>query len=115
MTSAVLWAAGSGLTAQAQNVIKIGEVNSYKAQPAFLEPYRKGGDAFESAFAKVGKLRAIPDCYDSTDSRSSTFCSWCAIVEWCVRTRRANCEEGSNPMQEGTIIGSLIFYVTRRQ
>lgn len=42
ITSAVLWAAGSALTAQAQNVIKIGEVNSYKAQPAFLEPYRKG-------------------------------------------------------------------------
>ena len=29
-------------TAQAQAVIKIGEVNSYKAQPAFLEPYKKG-------------------------------------------------------------------------
>ncbi len=28
--------------AQAQNVIKIGEINSYKAQPAFLEPYKKG-------------------------------------------------------------------------
>ncbi|ODT37727.1 MAG: ABC transporter substrate-binding protein [Lautropia sp. SCN 70-15] len=28
--------------AGAQGVIKIGEVNSYKAQPAFLEPYRKG-------------------------------------------------------------------------
>jgi branched-chain amino acid transport system substrate-binding protein len=26
----------------AQSVIKIGEVNSYKAQPAFLEPYKKG-------------------------------------------------------------------------
>ncbi len=30
------------VTVQAQGVIKIGEVNSYKAQPAFLEPYRKG-------------------------------------------------------------------------
>ncbi len=28
--------------AQAQDVIKIGEVNSYKVQPAFLEPYKKG-------------------------------------------------------------------------
>jgi branched-chain amino acid transport system substrate-binding protein len=28
--------------AQAQGTIKIGEVNSYKAQPAFLEPYKKG-------------------------------------------------------------------------
>jgi branched-chain amino acid transport system substrate-binding protein len=25
-----------------QGVIKIGEINSYKAQPAFLEPYKKG-------------------------------------------------------------------------
>jgi branched-chain amino acid transport system substrate-binding protein len=33
---------GSVATAQAQDVIKIGEVNSYKAQPAFLEPYKKG-------------------------------------------------------------------------
>lgn len=30
------------LSAQAQSVIKIGEINSYKAQPAFLEPYKKG-------------------------------------------------------------------------
>jgi len=30
------------VTAQAQGVIKIGEINSYKAQPAFLEPYKKG-------------------------------------------------------------------------
>jgi len=28
--------------ASAQSPIKIGEINSYKAQPAFLEPYRKG-------------------------------------------------------------------------
>jgi branched-chain amino acid transport system substrate-binding protein len=27
---------------QAQETIKIGEINSYKAQPAFLEPYKKG-------------------------------------------------------------------------
>lgn len=27
---------------QAQGTIKIGEINSYKAQPAFLEPYKKG-------------------------------------------------------------------------
>lgn len=28
--------------ALAQDLIKVGEINSYKAQPAFLEPYRKG-------------------------------------------------------------------------
>ena len=30
--------------ALAQNTIKIGELNSYKSQPAFLEPYKKGID-----------------------------------------------------------------------
>ncbi len=37
--AALTWAA---LPAQAQNTFKIGEINSYKAQPAFLEPYKKG-------------------------------------------------------------------------
>jgi branched-chain amino acid transport system substrate-binding protein len=32
----------SALGAAAQTTVKIGEVNSYKAQPAFLEPYKKG-------------------------------------------------------------------------
>jgi branched-chain amino acid transport system substrate-binding protein len=39
VTSALVFA---GLAAHAQGTIKIGEVNSYKAQPAFLEPYKKG-------------------------------------------------------------------------
>ena len=34
---ALCWSA-----AHAQGTIKIGEINSYKAQPAFLEPYKKG-------------------------------------------------------------------------
>lgn len=34
----------SVLPVWAQNTIKIGEVNSYKSQPAFLEPYKKGMD-----------------------------------------------------------------------
>jgi len=28
--------------AAAQDTIKIGEMNSYKSQPAFLEPYKRG-------------------------------------------------------------------------
>ncbi|MDH5538482.1 MAG: ABC transporter substrate-binding protein [Rhizobacter sp.] len=39
--AAATFAVGLG-AAHAQGVIKIGEVNSYKAQPAFLEPYKKG-------------------------------------------------------------------------
>ncbi len=30
----------AALPVMAQNVIKIGEINSYKAQPAFLDPYK---------------------------------------------------------------------------
>jgi branched-chain amino acid transport system substrate-binding protein len=42
-TAAFVFAAVAGpATALAQGVIKIGEINSYKAQPAFLEPYKKG-------------------------------------------------------------------------
>ncbi|WP_409529234.1 ABC transporter substrate-binding protein [Zwartia sp.] len=33
---------GISSVALAQGTIKIGEINSYKAQPAFLEPYKKG-------------------------------------------------------------------------
>jgi branched-chain amino acid transport system substrate-binding protein len=38
----LLAGAAAVLPARAQEAIRIGEVNSYKAQPAFLEPYRKG-------------------------------------------------------------------------
>ncbi len=41
----------------AQDTIKIGELNSYKAVPAFLEPYKKGMDlAIEEINAKGGVL-----------------------------------------------------------
>jgi branched-chain amino acid transport system substrate-binding protein len=46
-----------GAPAGAQTTIKIGELNSYKAQPAFLEPYRKGWEmAIEEINAKGGVL-----------------------------------------------------------
>lgn len=43
--------------AWAQSTLKIGEINSYKAMPAFLEPYKKGMDlAVEQINAKGGLL-----------------------------------------------------------
>src|SRR6202165_1526115 len=49
--------AGSFGPASAQQTIRIGELNSYKAQPAFLEPYKKGLDlAVEEAAAPGGAL-----------------------------------------------------------
>ena len=46
-----------GTPASAQSTIKIGELNSYKAQPAFLDPYKKGWElAIEEINAKGGVL-----------------------------------------------------------
>ena len=46
-----------GAPALAQSTIKIGELNSYKAQPAFLEPYRKAWElAIEEINGKGGVL-----------------------------------------------------------
>src|SRR4029078_4992926 len=50
-------AAGLSLQAFAQQTIKIGELNSYKSQPAFLDPYKKGWElAVEEINAKGGGL-----------------------------------------------------------
>jgi branched-chain amino acid transport system substrate-binding protein len=50
-------AAGLATPAVAQDTIKIGELNSYKAVPAFLDPYKKGMDlALEEINAKGGVL-----------------------------------------------------------
>jgi branched-chain amino acid transport system substrate-binding protein len=47
----------SGAGAFAQATIKIGELNSYKSQPAFLDPYKKGWElAVEEINAKGGVL-----------------------------------------------------------
>jgi branched-chain amino acid transport system substrate-binding protein len=52
----VAFAAGCPVAASAQT-IKIGELNSYKAQPAFLDPYKKGWElAIEELNAKGGLL-----------------------------------------------------------
>ena len=40
--------------AQAQSTIKIGEINSYKAQPAFLEPYKRGWEMAQDEINRAG-------------------------------------------------------------
>jgi branched-chain amino acid transport system substrate-binding protein len=50
-------AAAFAAPAFAQDTIKIGELNSYKSQPAFLEPYKRGMDlALEEINGKGGVL-----------------------------------------------------------
>jgi branched-chain amino acid transport system substrate-binding protein len=46
--------ASAGTAVLAQGTIKIGEINSYKAQPAFLEPYRKGWELAVEEINKAG-------------------------------------------------------------
>jgi branched-chain amino acid transport system substrate-binding protein len=43
--------------ALAQNPIRIGEINSYKAQPAFLEPYKKGMELAIEQVNAAGGIR----------------------------------------------------------
>ena len=57
LVAAGVLAAGLVSPATAQDTIKIGELNSYKAQPAFLDPYKKGWEmAIEEINAKGGVL-----------------------------------------------------------
>jgi branched-chain amino acid transport system substrate-binding protein len=51
---AAAWIASAG--AHAQDVIRIGEINSYKAQAAFLDPYKKG---LELAVAEINAAGGI--------------------------------------------------------
>ncbi|HZP78231.1 MAG TPA: ABC transporter substrate-binding protein [Pseudolabrys sp.] len=54
---AAVFAAGLVSPVSAQQTIKIGELNSYKSQPAFLDPYKKGWEmAIEEINAKGGVL-----------------------------------------------------------
>ena len=54
-------AAGLSFQVQAQQTIKIGELNSYKVFAAFLEPYKKGMDlAIEEVNAGGGGCNPIP-------------------------------------------------------
>lgn len=57
LTLAGALAASFGFAASAQETIKIGELNSYKTQTAFLDPYKKGWEmAIEEINAKGGVL-----------------------------------------------------------
>ncbi|MET0906071.1 MAG: ABC transporter substrate-binding protein, partial [Tardiphaga sp.] len=57
VAAAGAWALTLGHGAQAQDTIKIGELNSYKTQTAFLDPYKKGWElAIEEINAKGGVL-----------------------------------------------------------
>src|SRR5260221_12603157 len=60
-----------GTPAIAQATVKIGELNSYKAAPAFLEPYKKGWEfAVEEINDKSGVLGKKLEVVSRDDSAS---------------------------------------------
>ena len=76
--------------ALAQGTYKIGEINSYKAQPAFLEPYKKGMElAVEQVNASGGiagrKLQLI------VRDDNANPATPCARPRSCWRARRSMC------------------------
>ena len=50
------FALSAALPAAAQQTIRIGELNSYKAQPAFLDPYKKG---WEMAIEEINSAGGV--------------------------------------------------------
>lgn len=55
-----LSAFGAGLSPARAQPIRIGELNSYKAQPAFLEPYRKGMELAVKEINAAGGIAGRP-------------------------------------------------------
>ena len=71
--AALTWAA---VPAQAQNTIKIGEINSYKAQPAFLEPYKKGMELAIDEINAAGGFMGKKSSPATTTPTRAMRCGW---------------------------------------
>ena len=63
IAAAAIALSAAAAPASAQQTIKIGELNSYKSQPAFLDPYKKGWemavDEINAAGGVLGKKLEI--------------------------------------------------------
>ena len=83
--------AGLMSPASAQDTIKIGELNSYKAQPAFLDPYKKGWEmAIEEINAKGGVLGKKLEISRATMAPTPAMpCAWRTSCP-CRAGRRAD-------------------------
>jgi hypothetical protein len=65
--------------AAAQSTIKIGELNSYKNFPAFLEPYKKGWELALDEINKSGAASTAASwrwCRATTTATRETRCAW---------------------------------------
>ena len=76
--------------ARAQGVIKIGEINSYKAQPAFLEPYKKGMELAVEKSTPLAASTAKP-CSSSCVTTTPTRATRCGRQRSCSRAKKSMC------------------------
>ena len=95
--------------AAAQQTIKIGELNSYKSQPAFLDPYKKGWemavDEINAAGGVLGKkleivsrddganpgdaVRVAEELVTGSDRQHSLPARFCRMSDWRSRNSPA--------------------------
>ena len=72
-------------------MIKIGEINSYKAQPAFLEPYKKGMELAVEEINAAGGVNGKKIEVDlARRQRQPGRCGARRPRSWC-RARRSTC------------------------
>ena len=84
-----------GQVASAQETIKIGELNSYKSQTAFLDPYKKGWEmAIEEINAKGGVLGKKLEVISRDDGSNPGADEWPESVHSCRSRAPA---KGRNP------------------
>ena len=105
MRSLLLCAALAAFSVQAQN-IKIGELNSYKVFPAFLEPYKKGWElALEEINAKGGvngrKLEVVSRDDGGTPGDAVR------VAEELISRERANVLMGTFASNVGLAVANL--------
>ena len=91
-----------GTPALAQGTIKIGELNSYKSQPAFLEPYKRGWEmAVEEINAKGGVLGKKLEVISRDDGGNPGD-----AVRVAERARHPRGRRTSSPARSSPISGS---------
>ena len=56
LLAAAMLAAAFANPVAGQETVKVGELNSYKSQPAFLEPYKRGIDLAVEEINKAGGI-----------------------------------------------------------
>ena len=80
-----------GTPASAQDTIKIGELNSYKGQPAFLEPYKRGWEMAVDEINAAGGVKVAGKSYTIEPEVVDPASDWPLFAE---KAKEACCAPG---------------------